>query len=219
MKSGRLGFILMRFKDPEKPAGVNARATNPAKAALANEMSARIFSYLHDFRISNHFVEKSSESDALVRELAMIPLECIVWNVATADFGKRLGIRDGTELTFPVIEYWWKGAQAKLQLLNEFHIHSLGIATPEQMRSMNRIASKANVVLRPFFERRGLRLASMKLEFGLADGQLMIGDEISQRTCRFMDLLKTQSHRRDMFSDNAGATIKAYAELCNRVAV
>lgn len=217
MKSVRPGFILLHFKDPEKSVGISTRSSNPTKAALANEMSTRIFSYLHEFRIPNHFVEKSSESDSLVRELAMIPLEFTVWNVATADFSKRLGVRDGTGLTFPVIEYWWKSSQSKRQLLNESHIHSLGIATPEQMRSMNRIASKANVVLRAFFERRGLRLASMKLEFGLADGQLMIGDEISQRTCRFTDLLRTQQHKKDVFSKNGGSTVEAYAELCSRI--
>ncbi len=213
LRSGDPGILLMQLKD-EHDRSRNDHSEPSEKIVFAGEVSSRLFAYLNEFRIPTHFVERVSATESRVRELSMIPLSITVWNVADGDFNKRFELSEARELPVPVLEHWWKN-KSKVQLVNEFHLYSLGIVTPEHYRSMNRIASKANIVLRSFFERRGLKLVSTQFEFGIQDGQLMIADEISQRTCRFRDVLE-QSFRRPQI-DCAKATVAVYRQLHDRI--
>jgi phosphoribosylaminoimidazole-succinocarboxamide synthase len=186
-------------------------------ATLANEISSYLFKYLAGFRIPTHFADKVSDSKMPVKQLTMIPLEVRVHNVACGEFSKRFGMKEGTELTVPVIEHYYKNPDLGNPLTNEFHIYSLGLATPEQLRAINRIASKTNVVLKSFFERRELKLLSMSLEFGALGTQIMIGDEISPRTCRFADVQKKDRGGKDIFADGNTDALEAYTEVRNRI--
>ena len=161
--------------------------TGPSKSALALEISAFLHRYLSGFRIPTFPVE-SFISENQEPSPVMIPLEVSIWNVATGEYSKRFGLKDGTALTFPVIEHRHKSPNLGNPLLNEFHMYSLGLATPEQLRVINRLASKANIVLRSFLERRGLKLHRLGLEFCLHDGQIVIGGEISPRTSSIADM-------------------------------
>jgi len=196
-EAGKPGMLIQHFKDSNAEEGQRKRASQNSVAVLANEISTYLFGYLEGFRIPTHFVEKVSEADMLVHKLVMFPLEVQVHNVAAGSYARRFGLKEGLELSFPVIEHHYKKPDLGNPLVNEFHIYSMGVATPEQLRAINRLASKANVVLRSFFERRGLKLVSFVLEFGLSGSQIMIGDEISPRTCVLSDLqskAKTGKH-------------------------
>ncbi|MBM2840509.1 MAG: Phosphoribosylaminoimidazolesuccinocarboxamide synthase [Bacteroidetes bacterium] len=205
-------------QDPTKVATTErpAKGQNATIATLANEISSYLFNYLAGFRIPTHFSAKVSKSEMLVKELTMIPLDVHVHNVASGEFSKRFGMKEGTELTVPIIEHYYKNPDLGNPLTNEFHIYSLGLATPEQLRAINRIASKTNVVLKSFFERRDLKLLSMSLEFGASGTQIMIGDEISPRNCRFADLQKKDHGARDIFSNGVDA-LESYTEVRNRI--
>ena len=193
------------------------KTQNSTIATLANEISSYLFKYLAGFRIPTHFMEKVSNSEMLVKQLTMIPLQVRVHNVAVGEFSKRYGVKEGTELTVPIIEHYYKNPDLGNPLTNEFHMYSLGIATPEQLRAINRFASKANVVLKSFFERRELKLLSVNLEFGVAGNQVTIGDEISPRTCRFADMQKKDRGGKDIFAIGHEDTLEAYAEVRNRI--
>jgi len=178
--------LVQEFKDGR---GLKGGGAGHSRAALTNEVSAYLFEYLNGYRIPTHFLGKVSATGMLVRHLRMLPLRVVVWNVASGEYAKRFGLHGGMELRTPVIEHYWK-TSGREAMVNEFHVYSLGLATPEQFRTVNRLTARANVVLRSFLERRGLKLHSMALEFGAVDGQMMVGDEISPRTCTFADLRK-----------------------------
>jgi phosphoribosylaminoimidazole-succinocarboxamide synthase len=190
---------------------------NSAIAVLANEISSYLFKYLAGFRIPTHCVEKASIAEAPVRPLAMIPLQVRVHNVASGAFSRQYGVKEGTELAVPVIEHYYKSSDLGNPMVNEFHIYSLGLATPEQLRTINRLTSKTNVVLKSFFERRELKLLSANLEFGITGSQVAIGDEISPRTCHFADLQKKDHAGKDIFADGSDETLELYTEVRNRI--
>jgi phosphoribosylaminoimidazole-succinocarboxamide synthase len=205
-------------QDPRKmPSEAPRKSQSPTIATLANEISSYLFKYLAGFRIPNHFTAKMSQSEMLVKELSMIPLEVRLHNVAGEEYARRFGIKEGMELVVPVIEHYYKSPDLGNPLVNEFHVYSLGLATPDQLRSINRIASKTNVVLKSFFERRELKLLNMSLEFGAAGNQIMIGDEISPRTCRFADMQKKERGARDIFAPGSADPLEAYTEVRNRI--
>ncbi len=193
--------------------GSSKQGQNNTIAALANEISSYLFKYLGGFRIPVQL----SGSGALNRPLAMIPLQVRVINVSSGEFESRYGVKAGTDLTVPVIEHYYRNPDLGNPMVNEFHVYSLGLATPDQLRTINRLASKTNVVLRSFFERRELKLLSINLEFGVAGNQVTIGEEISPRTCRFADLQKRERGSKDIFADGSGESLEAYAEVRNRI--
>ena len=205
-------------------SGSQKRPSDHSKSGLANEISTFLLGYLAGFKIPTHLLEKISDSEIRTRQLTMIPLEVTVHNVATGEYSERLGLKDGVELSFPVIEHRFKRADLGKPLLNEFHIYSLGVATPEQLRIINRLASKANIVLRSLFERRELRLDTLGLEFGTFENQMMIGNEISPRTCTFTDLRKNSKGVKDRAGASArrremwkSPDIETYIEIRNRI--
>jgi phosphoribosylaminoimidazole-succinocarboxamide synthase len=186
-------------------------------ATLANEISSYLFKYLAGFRIPTHFMEKLPSSGIHAKPQMMIPLQVRIHNVASGEFSRHYGVKEGTELTVPVIEHYYKSPDLGNPMVNEFHVYSLGLATPEQLRTMNRLASKTNVVLRSFFERRELKLLSANLEFGVIGGQITIGDEISPRTCRFADLQKRDRGGKDIFAGGDEEALEACTEVRNRI--
>lgn len=195
----------------------NRKSQNTNVATLAGEISSYLFKYLAGFRIPAFSAEKSVGSDAPTKLTAQIPLQVRVHNTAVGDFSRVFGIKEGTELTVPVIEHYFKNPDIGNPLVNEFHIYSMGLATPEQLRSINRLASKTNVVLKSFFERRELKLLVANLEFGVAGSQIVLCEELSPRTCRFSDLSKKERGGKDIFAPGNSDALEAFTEVRNRI--
>ena len=64
----------------------------------------------------------------------------------------------------------------------------------------------------------GVRLVDFKLEFGrLADGTLVLADEISPDTCSFWDLKTNEKLDKDRFRRDMGGVEDAYREMMHRV--
>lgn len=213
-----------RHSHPLLEGRFQRRPSEHSKSGLSNEISTFLLGYLAGFKIPTSILEKTSESEIRTRHLSMIPLEVTVHNVARGEYGERLGLKNGAELSFPVIEHRYKRADLGKPLLNEFHIYSLGVATPGQLRIINRLASKANIVLRSFFERRELRLDTLGLEFGTFENQIMIGHEISPRTCTFTDLRKNSRGGRDRAASSSrkreigkSSDIETFIEIRHRI--
>jgi phosphoribosylaminoimidazole-succinocarboxamide synthase len=68
-----------------------------------------------------------------------------------------------------------------------------------------------------FLRQRGIVLVDFKLEFGLKDGELVLGDEISPDTCRFHDAKTGEIMDKDRFRQDLGGFIEAYNEVLSRV--
>jgi phosphoribosylaminoimidazole-succinocarboxamide synthase len=176
-------------KGPSRTVRGVGRRTETDAVHLA-DISAYLFSYLREFHIQSYFLERLSPTQLRVRKLAMIPLSVDVRNMATGVFCKRHGLPENYDLPLPVIEHYHIRPGAGGSLVNEFHIYALGILTTEELRSINRIASKTNAILRSFFERRGVRLARLGLEFGRYEGQIVLGGELSPRSSEFLMIQK-----------------------------
>ena len=73
-------------------------------------------------------------------------------------------------------------------------------------------------MLTEYFRTLGVRLVDFKLEFGrLADGTLVLADEISPDTCRFWDLKTNEKLDKDRFRRDMGGVEDAYREMMHRV--
>ena len=80
------------------------------------------------------------------------------------------------------------------------------------------MAFRVNEVLTEYFRTLGVRLVDFKLEFGrLADGTLVLADEISPDTCRFWDLKTNEKLDKDRFRRDLGNVEGAYHEILRRL--
>jgi phosphoribosylaminoimidazole-succinocarboxamide synthase len=209
----RPGMLLQQFKDECLPDQASASVENQSRAALANEISSFLFEHIHGYRIPTHFVDVEDRTTMLVRRLEMYPLCVRIWNTVGAGFARRLGLRVGSDLPFPVLEHYYRRGDPPYPLVNEFHLFALGVITPEGLRTVNRLASKTNAVLRSLFARRGLKLHSLVLEFGSADGQIMVGDELTPRTCIAGEWQSRLRKEREAFTGGGCVPLEAYQQM------
>ncbi len=153
---------------------------------IAAELQAFIFAYLETYQIPTHFFSQNG-SELLVKRLNIIPVEVTVRNLTSQSFAKRFRhFKPKQQLDFPIFEYLLKDETGE-HLVNETYLYALQMLTPEEFRTINRLASKIDAVMKSFLERRGLTLVDIKMKFGKYKGVIMLGDEISPENITAID--------------------------------
>uniref|UniRef100_UPI000488CFE4 phosphoribosylaminoimidazolesuccinocarboxamide synthase n=1 Tax=Desulfovirgula thermocuniculi TaxID=348842 RepID=UPI000488CFE4 len=175
------------------------------------------FRLLGEKGIPTHFVELVGEREMLVRAVEIIPVEVVVRNIAAGSLAKRLGMEEGTELPRAVVEFYYKSDALGDPMVNEDHIAVLGLATPEELGIMKRLALAVNEILRDYLAQRNLILVDFKLEFGRHHGEVILADEISPDTCRFWDARTKEKLDKDRFRRDLGGVEEAYREVWSRL--
>jgi phosphoribosylaminoimidazole-succinocarboxamide synthase len=186
---------------------------------LRNKISTILFEYLHNFNILTHYIKPVDESSMLVRKLNMIPIKVVVRNIAAGNFCDRFGIEKGRVLDQPVIELYYKNNTSHYPFVNEYHVYVLHISTPEEIAMITRMASKINAILRSFFERRDLKFVDVRFEFGVLGDDIVLGDEISPRTCRIWDKETNEPLDFERVRFNMGNVKESYSEILRRISI
>ncbi|MBQ2430835.1 MAG: phosphoribosylaminoimidazolesuccinocarboxamide synthase, partial [Campylobacter sp.] len=180
---------------------------------------AQIFHLLEQNGIKTALVETLNDTEQLVKKCKIFPLEIIARNIATGSLTKRLGITDGTELPFTLVEFCYKDDDLGDPLINDEHAIILGaVSSQSQIDELKAIARKINEILFKFFAEKGLKLVDFKIELGLdKDGNILLADEISPDSCRFWDAKTNQKLDKDVFRQNLGNVKVAYEEVLRRI--
>lgn len=210
-------YLIIEFKDDTTALDGKKKGVIKDKGIVNNKISGYLFNFLDSYHIPTHFMEALSEREMLVKRLEMIPIEIIVRNIATGSLCTKYGCPEGDDLKYPIIEFYLKNDDLNDPMMNEYHAAAFGLATPEEMRTVVRYATKINAILKSFFIRRKVRLVDFKLEFGRFHDELVLGDEISPDTCRFWDLETGEEMDKDRFRKDMGKVKEAYQEMLRRV--
>ena len=153
----------------------------------------------------------------LVKKLEMIPVECVVRNITAGSICRRLGVEEGLELTPPTFEFFLKNDDLGDPMVNDFHIRSFGWATDEQVAQMKTLTFQVNEVLKQLFLDGGMLLVDYKLEFGVFNGEVLLGDEFSPDGCRLWDKNTREKLDKDRFRQGLGGVVEAYEEVGRRL--
>jgi len=189
------------------------------KGRVNNLFNAFIMQKLAAAGIESHFVKVLDANDSLVRRLDMIPVECVVRNLAAGSLCRRYGIAEGTEINPPTFEFFLKNDALHDPMVNDYHIMSFGWATAEQIAAMKELTFRVNTVLKQLFLDAGMLLVDYKLEFGMHKGRLLLGDEFSPDGCRIWDRVTRKKLDKDRFRQDLGNVIEAYKEVGERLGV
>ncbi len=209
--------LLVYFKDDATALNGEKHGIIEGKGVINNKLSEFFFKQLKDRGIKNHFVEKVGEREMLVKKLDMIKLEVVVRNFVAGSLVKRLGLEEGTPLTVPVVEYYYKSDELGDPMLNRWHIMALDLAKIDELNQMEHVALSVNTILRDLLRAKNVDLIDFKLEFGRFDGEVLLADEISPDNCRFWDTVTHEKLDKDRFRQDLGGVVEAYQEMLQRL--
>ncbi len=209
--------VIVEFKDDATAFNGEKKGQITNKGAVNAVMSAKIFQVLESEGIATHFREQLDTRRLSVDWLEMIPLEVVVRNRVAGSLEKRIGLKEGSVLEQAVTELYLKNDSLGDPLLNDDHIRVLRLVDSALLEQMRKQSSRINAILQHFFEQRNLILVDFKLEFGLRQGQLVLGDEISPDTSRLWDRTTLKKMDKDRFRRDLGSVEEAYNEVLERV--
>lgn len=212
--------VIMEFRNDTSAFDGVKKAQLSRKGLVNNHFNAFVMEKLAAKGIATHFLQRINDTESLVKRLTMLPVECVVRNIASGSLTKRLGIPDGTELTPPVFEFFLKNDDLHDPMINESHIKTFAWATESQVDEMKALTLKANEHLSQLFSDAGMLLVDYKLEFGLtSEGQLVLADEFSPDGCRIWDKETKEKLDKDRFRQDLGDVVESYEIVAQRLGI
>lgn len=212
-------LYIMQFRNDTSAFDGTKVAKLDDKGKVNNIFNAFIMGKLEAAGIKTHFVKQLSDTESLVRPLTMIPVECVVRNLAAGSICKRYGIKEGTDINPPTFEFFLKNDELHDPMINDYHIASFGWADPAHIEAMKQITFKVNTVLKDLFLASGMLLVDYKLEFGLHGTDILLGDEFSPDGCRIWDKDTRKKMDKDRFRQDLGEVIETYKEVGERLGI
>jgi len=189
------------------------------KGLINNKFNAFIMDRLQAAGIQTHHDSVLSDTESVVKKLDMMPIECVVRNITAGSICKRIGVEEGLELTPPTFEFFLKNDELGDPMINEFHIRSFGWAEAEHVERMKELTFQVNDVLKALFLDGGMLLVDYKLEFGIYQGEVLLGDEFTPDGCRLWDQETRKKLDKDRFRQGLGGVTEAYLEVGRRIGV
>ena len=211
--------VIIEFKDDLTAFNAEKKGSEEGKGALNNKITIEIFKLLESKGIKTHFVKEIDSVHLLAKKLDIIMIEVIVRNVATGSFVKRFGVKDGTKIENPLVEFCYKDDDLGDPFINDEHCKVLDLLQDDnEIEHLKSEARKINNILKDYFLERKLRLIDFKIEFGkTANGEIILADEITPDSCRFWDVDSNEKLDKDRFREDIGNVKVAYEEVLNRI--
>lgn len=211
-------LCIVDYKDDATAFNGLKKGTIKGKGAINNRVSNFMMQILEKEGIPSHFVKELSDRETLVKKVSIVPLEVIIRNISAGSFAKNYGVKEGIVFKEPTIEFSYKNDDLGDPLINAYHAAALELATKEEIETIKNMAFRVNTVMKNFFKKLNIDLVDFKLEFGrLADGSIVLADEISPDTCRFWDSTTHEKLDKDRFRRDLGNVEGAYEEMLKRI--
>ena len=129
-------------------------------------------------------------------------------------------MEEGIKLACPTLEFSYKNDDLHDPFINGYYALALNLATREEIDVITRYAFIVNEVMQEYFAGLGIDLIDFKIEFGrLADGTVILADEVSPDTCRLWDKETHEKLDKDRFRRDLGNVEDAYNEVFRRLGI
>jgi len=214
--------LLTYFKDDATAFNAQKRGSIQGKGEMNCAIASHLFKLMEKNEIPTHFIDRTSGNEMLVRSVKIIPLEVVVRNIAAGSLCQQTGLKLGTILNPPLVEFYLKNDALGDPLITLDRLRFVDLDSANYADQLSSMATRINTVLQAFFEQCGITLVDFKLEFGIdSQGQLLLADEISPDTCRLWNQAETDPDRRvmdkDRFRRDLGNVEDAYRQVMERV--
>ncbi|WP_056989147.1 phosphoribosylaminoimidazolesuccinocarboxamide synthase [Lacticaseibacillus camelliae] len=212
------GVLWVTYKDQATALNGKRKVQIQGKGALNRQISGLLFEELTAAGIPTHFIKDLDDHTMLVRQCEMIPLEAVVRNLASGSFERKFHTAHLMKLTPAVHEFYYKSDALDDPFINDEQIKALGYADTATLAAIHELADRVNALLQKRFAGIGIALVDFKLEFGrLANGTLVLADELSPDNMRLVDEATGKSLDKDVFRKDAGPLTPVYQVVLDRL--
>jgi phosphoribosylaminoimidazole-succinocarboxamide synthase len=211
-------LLVLEFRDDTSAFDGEKIEKLERKGEVNNKFNHFIMQQIEAAGVKTQVQSLLSDTESVVKKLAMIPVECVVRNFAAGSLSRRLGIQEGTALNPPTFEFFLKNDALHDPMVNESHIVGFKWATQAQIDEMKASTYKVNSILSPLFAEGGMMLVDFKLEFGVdGNGEIVLGDEFTPDGCRLWDSETLKKLDKDRFRQGLGSVVESYIEVAKRI--
>lgn len=208
--------VIIYFKDDATAFNGKKHAIIEGKGELNLRLCRTIFEFLKD-KIPMAYEKTINKREMLQKRVRIIPLEVIVRNKIAGSLAKRFGKKEGSDLPFPMVEYFYKDDALNDPQIIKNQIAAFSIANKIEMRQINDMALKINTLLKYYLYVRGIILVDFKVEFGRYYDDILLADDITPDGARLWDIKTEAILDKDCFRRNLGDLIEGYNIIADRL--
>ncbi len=216
---GRADLVWQEFKDSLTAFNAQKLGSFPEKGALNSQICALLFEELESKGIRTHRVQELPPTVVVTKKLEMIKLEVVVRNVLAGSTAKKFGIEEGTPMSQPLVEFYYKDdALGDPFVSDEQAMFLKTVRQKSELEELREFGLQVNAALKAIMDKADLTLIDFKIEVGRdSNGLLYLADEISPDCCRLWDKKTGEKMDKDRFRRDLGGVEEAYREVCNRL--
>ena len=222
IKGPKKNTLIQIFKDDATAYNKKKHKIFKGKGVINNKISEYIMEFLKSKKIPTHFEKRLNDREQLIKKCQIIPIEFVVRNVVAGSIAKKLGLKEGTKLKKPLLEYYYKEDSLDDPMISRDHVEIFGWANRSELKKIDAMSLKINSLLTNLFKKKNIILVDFKIEFGrLASNpkKIVLADEISPDSCRLWDIKSKQKLDKDVFRKNLGSLMGAYEEVASRLGI
>ena len=222
IKGPKKNTLIQIFKDDATAYNKKKHKIFKGKGVINNKISEYIMEFLESKNIATHFEKRLNDREQLIKKCQIIPIEFVVRNVVAGSIAKKLGLKEGTKLKKPLLEYYYKEDSLDDPMISRDHVETFGWANRSELKQIDAMSLKINSLLTNLFKKKNIILVDFKIEFGrLASNpkKIVLADEISPDSCRLWDIKSKQKLDKDVFRRNLGSLMGAYEEVASRLGI
>ena len=222
IKGPKKNTLIQIFKDDATAYNKKKHKIFKGKGVINNKISEYIMEFLKSKKIPTHFEKRLNDREQLIKKCQIIPIEFVVRNVVAGSIAKKLGLKEGTKLKKPLLEYYYKADSLDDPMISRDHVETFGWANRSELKKIDAMSLKINSLLTNLFRKKNIILVDFKIEFGrLASNRkkIVLADESSPDSCRLWDTKSKQKLDKDVFRRNLGSLMGAYEEVASRLGI
>ena len=222
IKGPKKNTLIQIFKDDATAYNKKKHKIFKGKGVINNKISEYMMEFLKSKKIPTHFEKRLNDREQLIKKCQIIPIEFVVRNIVAGSIAKKLGLKEGTKLKKPLLEYYYKEDSLDDPMISRDHVETFGWANRSELKKIDAMSLKINSLLTNLFRKKNIILVDFKIEFGrLASNpkKIVLADEISPDSCRLWDIKSKQKLDKDVFRRNLGSLMGAYEEVASRLGI
>ena len=111
--------LIMEYRDDTSAFDGKKIEKLAGKGTVNNRFNAFIMEHLESEGVKTHFISQISDIESEVKKLEMLPIECVVRNIAAGSICKRLGLEEGIDIEPPTFEFFYKDDDLGDPMIND----------------------------------------------------------------------------------------------------
>ncbi|MCE9653328.1 MAG: phosphoribosylaminoimidazolesuccinocarboxamide synthase [Nitrosarchaeum sp.] len=176
--------LLFKFSNRVSAYDVKFKEDIPQKGKVLCKFAEFWFKELP---VANHFVKRRSDTEILVKKMKMLPLECVVrgyfygslvsrWKKGEVILPNGTNTALAAKLLEPIFDPTTKSEHDIP--INKAKALEMKLVSEEQYAQLEKTSIDIYKKMSTLVDKAGFILADLKLEFGILDGKITLGDSI-----------------------------------------